>query len=173
MLRQVPQNDLIEEVALELQKMIKAPEWAAFVKTGAHKERPPLRSDWWYVRAAAILRSVYLLGPIGVSKLRTKYGGKKNRGFKPERFVKGSGAVIRKILQQLEEQGLVKQGEKGVHKGRIITPKGVSLLSQAAKKVSSKVNIDKDSGKKASPKADKKAADKAEKNDEKKEKVEE
>ena len=45
---------------------------------------------------------IYRHGPIGVSKLRTKYGGKKNRGHKPEHFYKGSGSVARKVLQQFE-----------------------------------------------------------------------
>lgn len=136
----VPQGELIEKTALELKKIqsIKAPIWSEFVKTGAHKERAPARDDWWYVRAAAILRTTYNLGPIGVSKLRSKYGGKKNRGVKPEKFYKGSGKIIRLILQQLEEAELVKKAEKGIHKGRIIAPKGMSLLDKVAAQISGK-----------------------------------
>ena len=88
------------------------------------------------MRAAAVLRSVYMLGPIGVSKLRTKYGGKKRRGHKMSHFRKGSGNVIRKLLQQLEKAGLIKFVEKGVHKGRIITPKGMSILDKTAISIS-------------------------------------
>jgi len=133
----VSQQELIEEVAKDLKGIIQKPEWADFVKTGVHKERPPLRDDWWFVRAAAILRTVHLRGPIGVSKLRTKYGGRQRRGVKPERFVKGSGSIIRHILQQLESAELIKQAERGVHKGRVTTPKGDSLLFQAAKRLGS------------------------------------
>lgn len=134
----VDPNELIERAAQELKKIaeIKPPEWARFVKTGAHKERPPVNQDWWYIRTAAILRSVYKLGPVGVSKLRTKYGGKKRRGYKPPEFRKGSGNIIRKILQQLEEAKLIKKVDKGVHKGRIITPKGKSLLDKTAVQLS-------------------------------------
>jgi len=91
-------SELIEKTSEELKKIesVKAPEWAPFVKTGVHKERPPANLDWWFVRAASILRQIYIHGPIGVSKLRTKYGGKKNRGVKPEHFFKGSGNIIRK-----------------------------------------------------------------------------
>lgn len=133
----VQPTELIEKVAQKLKEIpeIQPTEWADFVKTGVHKERPPENGDWWYIRAAAILRSVYLLGPIGVSKLRTKYGGKKNRGVKPERFYKGSGNIIRTILQQLEAAELIKQGEIGVHKGRLVTPKGKSLLDKTATEV--------------------------------------
>jgi ribosomal protein S19E (S16A) len=34
------------------------------------------------------------------------------------------------MLQQLEKDGLIKYDEKGVHKGRIITPKGKSFLDK-------------------------------------------
>lgn len=127
-------QELILKTAEELKKIpeIKPPVWAAFVKTGMHKERPPVNDDWWYVRAASVLRSVYRFGPVGVSKLRAKYGGKKNRGVKKEHFYKGSGSILRKSLQQLEKAGFVRSGEKGVHKGRIITPKGRSFLDKIA-----------------------------------------
>ncbi len=133
--RDVPVNDLIESLAAELKnvKDIAPPSWAPYVKTGVHKERPPSRDDWWYVRVAAVLRSVEKLGPVGVSKLRTKYGGRKNRGYAPERFYHASGNILRKALQQLEAAGLVKKAEKGSHKGRIITPAGNKLLRSAAR----------------------------------------
>ena len=127
-------QELILKAAEELKKVpeIKAPAWAPFVKTGMHKERPPADSGWWYVRVASVLRAVYRLGPVGVSKLRAKYGGKKNRGVKKEHFFKGSGNILRKSLQQLEKAGFVKFAEKGVHKGRIVTPKGKSFLDKIA-----------------------------------------
>lgn len=131
----VPADKVLTRAGEELKKVIKKPRFADFVKTGMHKERPPFNKDWWYVRAAAILRSIYKLGPIGVSKLRTKYGGRKNRGVAPDKYFKGSGSIIRKILQQLEQAGLIKKVDKGVHKGRIITPKGKSLLDKIAVQV--------------------------------------
>ena len=125
---------LIDKASEELKKVdkIKAPEWAVFAKTGMHKERPPLRADWWHVRTASVLRQIYRYGPIGVSKLRTKYGGKKNRGYKKSHFFKGSGNILRKILQQLEAAGLVKKGEAGVHKGRVVTAEGKKFLDSIA-----------------------------------------
>lgn len=133
----VDSQELIVKAAEELKKIpeIKAPAWAAFVKTGMHKERPPVDSDWWYIRTASLLRAVYRLGPVGVSKLRTKYGGRKNRGVKKEHFYKGSGSILRKSLQQLEKAGFVKFAEKGVHKGRVITPKGRSFLDKIATQI--------------------------------------
>ncbi len=122
---------VIDNAAQELKKLIKQPEWTPFVKTGTHKERPPADKDWFYTRAASILRTIALKGPIGTAKLRAKYGGRKNRGVKPEKFYKGSGNIIRKALQELDKAGLTVKAEKGVHKGRIITAKGQSLLAKA------------------------------------------
>ena len=47
-------QELILKAAEELKKIpeIKAPSWAQFVKTGMHKERPPVNDDWWYMRFA-------------------------------------------------------------------------------------------------------------------------
>ncbi|MEK6964023.1 MAG: 30S ribosomal protein S19e [Nanoarchaeota archaeon] len=129
----VPQNELVKNLSLKLKQELKMPSWAMFVKTGVHKERPPAQEDWWYMRAASMLKKVNHLGPVGVAKLRRKYGGKKNRGVEPEKFAKGSGKVTRTLLQQLEQAQLVKNNQKGVHKGRIITQKGVSYLEEAAK----------------------------------------
>ena len=131
---QVDPEELIEKAAEELKKIkeIEPPAWAAYVKTGMHKERPPIKQDWWYIRSASILRHIYKVGMVGVSKLRTRYGGKKRKGHKPSHFHRGSGSIIRKILQQLEKAGFLKKAEKGAHKGRAITPKGKSLLDKAA-----------------------------------------
>lgn len=127
----VDAQELIEKIATELEKMeeIKPPEWSQFVKTGVHKERPPTQENWWYLRAASILRRVYL-EKTGVSRLRTVYGGRRRRGHKPEHKYRASGAIIRKALQQFEAAGLVKKEEK---KGRTITPKGQSMLNNIAK----------------------------------------
>ena len=122
----------IEKIGSTLKEMIKAPEWVNFVKTGSGRERPPHREDWYFVRAASILVTVYKKGPIGVSKLRTKYGNKKNRGHAPERFTRASGKIIRSIFQQLEKLDLVSYKKEGVHKGRIITAKGKSLVDKNA-----------------------------------------
>ena len=131
-------SELIEKTAEELKKLssIKMPQWALVVKTGMHKERPPVKNDWWYSRAASVLRKIYVLGPIGVSKLRSKYGGKKNRGYKTEHFYKGSGSIVRKVIQQLEKEGLVKTELKSKHKGRVITAKGKKFLDSIASKIS-------------------------------------
>ncbi|MFX1474009.1 MAG: 30S ribosomal protein S19e [Promethearchaeota archaeon] len=124
-------DELIPRIAEELRKSkeIKPPEWAGYVKTGAHKERPPTNPDWWYIRCASILRRLYVKGRTGVSRLRTVYGGRKRRGVRPNHFAKGSGSIIRKALQQLEKAGLVTLEKGG---GRILSSKGRSFLDRLA-----------------------------------------
>lgn len=131
---EVNAGKLIEQTAKTLREEYKVepPEWVPYVKTGVSRERSPDRADWYYVRMASILRKFYLRGNIGVGRLRTYYGGKKNRGVRPEHFYKGSGKVIRCCMQELEKKGLLKKAEK---KGRVLTPKGQKFLNEQAKKV--------------------------------------
>ena len=103
------------------------PEWVQFVKSGASKKRVPENEDFWYIRAASILRQLYIHGVVGVQKLRTRYGSKKNRGVRPSAFVKASGKIIRTILQQAEAAGLVEKLDKLQH-GRRLPQKGRDFL---------------------------------------------
>lgn len=110
----------------------KAPEWAGFVKSSASKERPPEDEDFWYKRAASILRQIYNKKKVGVNRLRTKYGSKKNRGMRTEEFRKGGGKIIRTILQQADGAGFteITKPIKGIRgrAGRQLTDKGKSFL---------------------------------------------
>jgi small subunit ribosomal protein S19e len=126
----VPADLLIRKVAeaLKSRQEIKAPAWAAFAKTGVHKELPPEDPDWWYVRSAAVLRRVYVDGPLGVQRMRSFYGGKKDRGSRPNAFRKGSGSVLRKALQQLEACKFVVHDKTG----RRISSEGQSFLDAMA-----------------------------------------
>lgn len=130
---EVPADMLIKKLAEYLREhvpAVKPPVWAYMVKTGAHKEKPPQDPNWWYYRAASMLRKLYKSSePIGVERFRTIYGGRKNYGVAPEHFVKGSGSIVRKILQQLERANLVK---KIPGKGRVLTPAGRALLDNIA-----------------------------------------
>lgn len=113
--------------ALKNSEEFKMPEWANFVKSGVAKMRPPQEIDWWYKRAASILRSTYIKKIVGVNRLRNKYGSKKNRGMKPEKFYRASGKIIRTILQQAEKAGFVEK-IKAKKAGRQLTEKGKKFL---------------------------------------------
>jgi small subunit ribosomal protein S19e len=129
----VEAQQLIERVAQELKKFeeLKPPEWVYFVKSGSHAERPPQQEDFWYIRCASLLRYLYINGPIGVSRLRHKYGGRKSRGVAPHRHRKASGNIIRKALQRLEKIGFVRTTKKG----RELTPKGRSFLDKISNEI--------------------------------------
>ena len=119
--------------ALKQLPEFKEPEWAQFVKSGPAKERPIEDEDFWHKRSASILRQIYLKGIIGVNKLRTKYGSKKDRGMQPERFKKAGGKIIRTILQQADKAGLTEiaktiKGVRSKKPGRQLTEQGKKFL---------------------------------------------
>ncbi len=131
----VPANLLIQRLANYLKDEtdhITPPPWASVVKTSSHTQRPPQNADWWFTRCASVLRKIYLKGPIGIQRLRAEYGGRKDRGVKPEHTRKGSGTIIRKALQQLEEAKLVKSMG---NRGRIVTKQGRSLLDRLSTEI--------------------------------------
>ena len=133
----VPADMLINYAAQKLKKdqKVRAPTWARFAKTGAHKELTPDNPDWWFVRCASILRRIYIDGPVGVSRLRSFYGGRHRNGVVPVHFSKGSGSVVREALQQLEKAGFVITQRNG----RIISPQGQSFMDNTANEVKSEL----------------------------------
>ena len=130
--REVPPDRFNQKLALYLKEKfpeVRPPEWAMYAKTGCYKDRPPLEADWWYYRAASILRKLYSSdNPLGIGTLRTVYGGRQRRGAAPAHFRKAGGSHIRKILQQLERAGLVRKTKQG----RVLTPAGRSVLDHVA-----------------------------------------
>ena len=134
----VPAEKLIALTAAKLREIntIKPPEWAEFVRTGRHTEKAPSQKDWWYTRAASVLRKVYILGPIGTSRLAEEYGGFADRGSRPNKAVKGSRNIARKCVMQLEAGGLV---AKSKNKGRVVTAKGQKMLDGTAKEIAGSV----------------------------------
>lgn len=53
---------------------------------------------------------------------------------RPARSMSGSGAIIRKAVQQLESSGLIKTIPK---RGRVISDEGRSLMDKVASKIAS------------------------------------
>lgn len=109
------------------------PNWVNFVKSGNAKKRPIEDVDFWYKRASSILRQVYKKKIVGVSRLRTRYGSRKSRGYKPEEFRKAGGKIIRTILQQCDKAGFTEiaktvKGVKSKKPGRQLTEKGKNFM---------------------------------------------
>ena len=131
----VPASKFIEKLAKYLKENVDAvnpPAWVSVVKTGAHIQRQPQNSEWWYIRCASLLRKIYVHETMGVEKLSAKYGGRKDFGVKPEHVAKAGRAIIRKAFQQLEAAGLV---ETVKTQGRKITREGRKILQEVAEDV--------------------------------------
>ncbi|MCX8184815.1 MAG: 30S ribosomal protein S19e [Sulfolobales archaeon] len=130
--KEVPADVLIKRLSEYLRENIRElrpPSWVNIVKLGVHKEEGPEDLNWWYVRAASILRKLAVSSePIGVSTLSIIYGGLKRRGSAPPHFRRAARNNLRKLLQQLERAGLVSRTPRG----RVLTPKGQSLVSSIA-----------------------------------------
>lgn len=131
----LPAQEYNLKLAEALKKIseFKKPEWVDFVKSGTSKERPIEDEDFWYKRAASILRQIYINKTVGVQRLRTKYGSKKERGMKPAEFRRAGGKIIRVILQQSDGAGFTEavkriKGVKASKAGRKLTEKGKAFL---------------------------------------------
>ena len=128
---------------------ISRPQWADFVKTGIHRERPPTQENWWELRCAALLRKVAREGPIGVNSLAQAYGGKKDKGSNPHAPAMGSRHIIRTALQQLSDAGLVEMKEtktvqsvdsdQKLYSGRTLTSAGQKMLDEVAHSIRAQV----------------------------------
>ncbi len=127
----VPAGQLVDNLTEKLMGLdsVKAADWTKFAKTGRHTEKSPMDPDWWHRRVASVLRKVYIMGPVGTSRLSAEFGGAADRGSKPNKAVKGSGSATRMALQQLEKAGLVQQLKS---RGRVVSGKGRSLVDDAA-----------------------------------------
>ncbi|KAG8907842.1 40S ribosomal protein S19 [Tulasnella sp. 403] len=100
---------------------LEVPAWVEIVKTGSGKELPPLDPDWFYTRAAAVARHIYLRDRSGQASLRKYMGNAKRRGVRPRHHVDASGAVQRSIVQSLEKIGVLEKHSLG---GRKISQEG-------------------------------------------------
>jgi small subunit ribosomal protein S19e len=128
----VPSDVLIDKLSRFLRENVgevAPPTWALTAKTGAHRDRPPASSDWWYVRCASLLRKMYLHGPLGIERLRVEYGGRLRHGTHIEHSHEAGGSAIREPLQQLQKAGFIAVEAK---KGRKLTAEGISLLNRMA-----------------------------------------
>jgi len=122
----------IKELAQKLKEIpeIKPPKGSQFWKTGFFKELAPVDSEnFWYIRAASLLRKIKKLGPIGVNRLKKRYSGRNRKGQGRNHSARSAGKIIRVALQQLEQAKLLYKKEK---EGRILTPEGTSLLERTA-----------------------------------------
>ncbi|KAG8934097.1 40S ribosomal protein S19 [Tulasnella sp. 418] len=129
--RDVSADAFITEYASHLKRSgkLEVPNWVDISKTGCFKEQGPYDPDWYYVRAAAIARHVYLRKKVGVGALAKLHGGPQRRGVRPPRHRDASTQVQRKICQSLEKIGVLELLPDG---GRRISQDGTRDLDRIA-----------------------------------------
>ena len=108
------------------------PKWVDLVKTGVHKELAPYDPDWYFVRAAAVARKIYLRQGTGVGALKKRFGGAYRRGAAPEKHQDAAGGIIRNILLTLDDLKITEKMPQG---GRKVTRIGQQALDLVAGQV--------------------------------------
>jgi len=79
-----------------------------------------------------VLRKIYVKGHVGIERLSSEYGGKRDRGSAPYHAYNGSRAVLREIVHQLEKAGLVQPYKT---KGRRVSAEGQKLLDSLSREI--------------------------------------
>ncbi|TNJ26500.1 Ribosomal protein S19e [Giardia muris] len=129
----VPADRFIAAFAAHLKNegTIKVPNFANFVKTGCSRKNAPACADWFYIKAASVMRHFYVSGttPLGVSTLAGKYSHPASGRSTPHHTRDASRKVIRSIVQQFAGQNLLltRDGE-----ARHISPNGRKMVEEFA-----------------------------------------
>mmetsp|Transcript_32179 Transcript_32179/g.44115 ORF Transcript_32179/g.44115 Transcript_32179/m.44115 type:complete len:162 (+) Transcript_32179:49-534(+) len=116
---------------LKAQGQLDIPDFVDYAKTGTSRILPPQDPDWFYVKAAAILRRVYIRPFTGIGGLRKVFGNTWGQS-RPLHFRKASGGVIRHVLHSLEKLKLLAKSDDG---GRVITKNARQDCDRIAMKV--------------------------------------
>ncbi|KAF8644530.1 hypothetical protein AX16_008406 [Volvariella volvacea WC 439] len=129
--RDIGADAFIEAYASHLKRSgkLEVPAWVDLVKTAAYKELAPYDPDWFYVRAAAVARHIYLRKDVGIGALTKLHGGRNRRGNRPSHHADSSSNIQRKVCQSLEKIGVLEKSDNG---GRRITQDGQRDLDQIA-----------------------------------------
>lgn len=107
--KDVPAEAFINAYAEHLKKTQKVTpiKDANILKTGYSQELTPENEDWFFVRSAAIARTLYLRPEKGVGSLRHVFGKRHKPGHKKRFHAQASGKVIRFALQELAKANIV------------------------------------------------------------------
>lgn len=132
--RDVDAHKFIAAYAEHLKKtgQIELPKWVDMVKTATFKQLPPADQDWYFIRAAAVARKVYMRNGLGIGAMRRMFGGRSKTGRSRRHFDVAIGGVIRHVLHDLEKLGIVEKHPDG---GRRVTRKGQKDLDTIARQL--------------------------------------
>ena len=132
-MKDVPADAFIKTFSMHLKakNAIEVPKWTEYCKTSVAKELTPTDPDWFFVRAAAIARRVYVNPNVGVGALKKVFGSQKRNGGARNHFCEASGKINRVCLQQLEKLGLL-EASKNTKGGRVVSSKGRQEMDHVA-----------------------------------------
>ena len=135
----VPSNKFINQLASHFKEknVIKLPKYALLVKTSKSNDCEPINPDYIYYKAAAICRKLYVTksSNVGVGSLRSMFSKKQRRGCQPPKTFRAGGKIIRELVKQLKDAGLVANYDKKKDEsksGLFLTKKGRSELDKIA-----------------------------------------
>ena len=135
----VPSNKFINQLAsfLKEKNIIKIPKYAPLVKSSRANDCEPINPDYFYYKAAAIVRKLYITKSknIGVGSLRVMFSKKERRGSQPPKTFRAGGKIIREIVIQLKNADYIKNyGGKDdeTNSGLYLTKNGSSQLDKIA-----------------------------------------
>lgn len=131
--KSIPSDEFVLKLAAALKNKgtIKTQKWHDYVKTGCSRLYTPANQDWFYIRAAAMLRRLNSRDAAGTGAFRRVFGNVHMSTSTPHHFTKSSGGLIRNILKQLEAAKFVEKTDKG----RRLSKKGQQFLNDFAKSI--------------------------------------
>ena len=118
--------------------LIKLPSYAtsALVKCSHSNELSPLDANWFFHKAAAVARQIYVSKSktLGVGSLRSVLGKKQRRWRLPCVTSRGGGKIIRDIVTQLRKLGYVENFATTENStlGLTLTGPGIAQLDKVA-----------------------------------------
>ena len=126
---EIESDKLVKRAADKLREQkIAKPAYVDYVKSGAGRDRAPTDDTFWYMRCASILRQTYVNGPIGIAKLRVRYGNRMRHTVAHPHHKRAGGSIIKDAFDTLEKIGYISKTKEG----RVISNKGRSFLDGVA-----------------------------------------
>ena len=114
--------------------MITPPHYNNLVKCSYSNELAPLDPNWFYVKAAAVVRKIYITKSktLGVGSLKSMFNKKHRRGVNCSVTSRHSGKILRDIIGQLKKIGYVENyvSSEGASLGLLVTRLGKAQLDK-------------------------------------------
>ncbi|KAL0229959.1 hypothetical protein PCE1_003523 [Barthelona sp. PCE] len=138
-LKQVTADQFIQACGLHLKNanILELPTEITYIKSAPGRELGPQDPDWFFKRAAAILRRVYIQPGIGLGGFAKYFGAKARNGHARNHGALAARGVIRRIIQNFEKAGLIEQSTKG----RVLSSEGRRVCDTVATNILKKTTF--------------------------------